>query len=152
MKNAYQFWKRNLLISWDFVIIPALVLLALFWVIKPEVRMWEARNYPVVGNTEILSIDKTFDNRSIVKLKFTRLRDCEIKSVKWLRGSRQHKFEVPVKFSSTKPLVEGETRTVRWIVSVSPRNVREGSLIVTTHRCHFLYDSRTVLYEGWGIK
>ena len=113
----------------------------------------ETRYRPVLSKLTILSVDEVTSETSMVRAKFTKLRNSEYTGIAWYRGNEANDFErismVPVKdpddTSSPKRAV-GTQRVGLWQWTMPAGGVRQNSFVQVFHRCHPFLTTMTKFY------
>ena len=127
-----------------------LCMIGLFYSLGPAL---ETTYWPVVSKLKIESVETLPDGWVKIRVKFTKLRDCEYMSLAWYKGVRPDDFErvgVIVQRdpkdngSPNRPL--GTQHAGPWLIAVNEDELRYQSFAQLWHRCHPFWTTVTEFY------
>lgn len=142
--------------DWTYIIkgmlagIGLLSILMTFFVAGPWI---ETRFMPVLSKLEFVSIQPDTENTSIVRVKFTKNKDCEYMGMAWyvtnLSGISDRVSMVPIKDpndTSSPNRMVGTQYAGPWRIGLTLKDIREKSYVLVYHRCHPFWTTTTVFY------
>ncbi len=107
----------------------------------------EGRLYPVTSRATITHIDAVDATHVRVWGRATRLRDCSFEGLRWYYGTRKNRVLVAMTFEEgTRLRPTGQMDFGPWLIQLTPAQLQNRSFAVATHRCHWLWRTRTVFY------
>lgn len=113
----------------------------------------ESRYWPVLGKLEFTKVESVTDNTSIVRVRFTKERDCEYMGIAWYYGSSPGISErvsmIPIRDpedTSSPNRIVGMQSAGPWRLAIPAGEVSTKSYVVAYHRCHPFWTTSTKFY------
>jgi hypothetical protein len=141
-----------------FVVLYGILTAFLLWLLTLVGATYEGILYPVVHDFRIEKMEPKGENKTWVWVSFQKQRDCEYIGISWY-----YKFDTPGLTTISRrelnidPLNQSEGQDLNrprgehidgpWEVNMSMDDIKNHSLLTTTHRCHPLYITRSYLID-----